>query len=53
MVEPTVRGIETVQPGAKHGARVDSLPGADVVGRHVVVDLATGHWAYGEQIRAV
>jgi len=53
LVETTVTGIETVQPGSKHGARVDSLPWADVVGRRVVVDLATGNWAYAEQLTAV
>ena len=52
-VETTVTGIELVAPDEKHGARVNSLPWIDVVGRRVVVDLATGHWAYGEQIRAV
>jgi hypothetical protein len=51
--ETTVTGIELVAPDEKHGTHVDSLPWADVVGRRVVVDLASGCWAYGEQLTAV
>lgn len=37
----------------KYGKAVDSVPWSLVVQNRVVVDLSTGGWAYGYQIRPV
>lgn len=46
----TIESIE-VTNGGKYGDQVDEVDWSKVKGRNVVVDLAEGNWAYGEQIR--
>jgi hypothetical protein len=36
--------------GEKYGVSVDSVEWDEVTGENVVVSLASGHWAYGNQI---
>jgi hypothetical protein len=43
-----VTGIELIAKGEKYGQPVESVDWAIV--HSVVVDLDTGHWAYGHQI---
>ena len=43
-----ITGIELIARGEKYGQPVESVDWAIV--NSVVVDLDTGHWAYGHQI---
>ena len=49
--EATVEGIELIEEeGSKYGTAVESAHWSRLTGRHAVISLACGHWAYAEQI---
>ena len=48
--ETIVQGIEVCHEGNKYGKPVDKVEWSKVNSRKIVVDLASGNWAYGTQL---
>lgn len=48
-----VKAIELCEPGHTEGTPVDEVDWSECAGRGVVVDLESGRWAYGFQLKPV